>query len=668
MKRLIKNIFITTFVILASITVYTPKAHASGDGDMAMIAGVTPITISEAKRLISEGAYLFDVNEAEVREEYGHIEGSVYINVDDWEKLLPADKNAVMVLHCLNRICFISSERALEIQKLGYKNVYVMIEGIEKWIINGEPVVKDNVSPAALKNKYLGSNSWSKSSAVTDYTDSIHSQIRFGDIPSCRDCHGTNMGGGKKAILEDFASLRSSVNKNCMECHDDVQDVYKDSVHGSILKEGSPSCTDCHDIHMGKNIAALNMKQFSDKKCGDCHQKEQATYHATFHGKAMLLEDPGSAITVAACYDCHGAHNIYEMDDPRSMLHPGKNRIETCASCHPGGNENFSNIAAHADYTDKENYPILYAAYIFMTGLIVAVFGFFGIHTFLWFTRLMLTRAKYRKEWDEAKAKAHADPVKVHRFTTFHKIQHFFLAASFLGLGFSGMPQKFHTADWAEGMMNIMGGPIGATKWHHFFAIVMIIVFLSHCVEVAIVAYKNRAAVKDPVTGKFSWMIFWRKFFGPDSLMPNFQDFRDLKENFLWFFGKRKTMPQFDRWTYWEKFDYIAVFWGMFIIGLSGIVLWFPVWATTFLPGWMVNLAAFLHSDEALLALGFIFMFHFFHTHFRANKFPMDMVIFSGHLTEKEMELDRTPWLNRLKESGKYDELIIKEDNVWPSS
>lgn len=200
MNKLIKNIFIATFVVLASMTMI-PKAHASGDGSMAFVDGVVPISISKAKELMKDGAYIFDANELEVRQEYGHIEGAVHINVDNWERLLPKDKNSVIVVYCLNRICYISSGIALEISKLGYKNVYVMIEGIEQWILSGNPVVKDAVDPAELKNKYLGSNNWEKSSKVTDYTDTIHRQILFGEIPSCRDCHGINVGSDAKVSM-----------------------------------------------------------------------------------------------------------------------------------------------------------------------------------------------------------------------------------------------------------------------------------------------------------------------------------------------------------------------------------------------------------------------------------------------------------------------------------
>jgi hypothetical protein len=114
-------------------------------------------------------------------------------------------------------------------------------------------------------------------------------------------------------------------------------------------------------------------------------------------------------------------------------------------------------------------------------------------------------------------------------------------------------------------------------------------------------------------------------------MVPRGKDFTDFVGNFRWFLylGRR---PRFDRWTYWEKFDYFAVFWGVAIIGFSGLVLWFPQFFTTFLPGWFLNAAHVVHSDEALLATGFIFIFHFFHTHLRPETFPLDPVIFTGRI------------------------------------
>src|SRR6266498_1848979 len=106
----------------------------------------------------------------------------------------------------------------------------------------------------------------------------------------------------------------------------------------------------------------------------------------------------------------------------------------------------------------------------------------------------------------------------------------------------------------------------------------------------------------------------------------------------------------------WEKFDYFAVFWGIFAIGLSGLIMWFPELFTRFFPGWIINIALIVHSDEALLAAGFIFTIHFFNTHFRLEKFPMDTVIFSGRISKTEMLHERRRW---------YDRLVAEDRLEW---
>jgi cytochrome b subunit of formate dehydrogenase len=144
-------------------------------------------------------------------------------------------------------------------------------------------------------------------------------------------------------------------------------------------------------------------------------------------------------------------------------------------------------------------------------------------------------------------------------------------------------------------------------------------------------------------------------------MMPTMQDWRDFVAHNKWFFGKGDK-PNFDRWTYWEKFDYFAVFWGVFIIGFSGLIMWFPEWFTQFAPGWIINVALIIHSDEALLAAGFIFTIHFFNTHFRLEKFPMDTVIFSGRISKTEMLHERKRWYDRLVATGKLDQHRLRDE------
>jgi cytochrome b subunit of formate dehydrogenase len=152
----------------------------------------------------------------------------------------------------------------------------------------------------------------------------------------------------------------------------------------------------------------------------------------------------------------------------------------------------------------------------------------------------------------------------------------------------------------------------------------------------------------------------WRTIlFGPDSMAPNARDFHDLLGMGRWFFGLGKK-PVFERWTYWEKFDYWAVFWGVAIIGTSGLLLWFPEFFCRFLPGQALNVAKVIHSEEALLATGFIFTIHFFNTHLRAERFPMDMSMLTGLVSKEEMQEERPELVERLRQAGNLDRQLMK--------
>nr|WP_291316585.1 hypothetical protein [Desulfuromonas sp.] len=216
---------------------------------------------------------------------------------------------------------------------------------------------------------------------------------------------------------------------------------------------------------------------------------------------------------------------------------------------------------------------------------------------------------------------------------------------SFLGLSLTGLPLKFADQEWAKTMMSFYGGVHYAGLIHRGCAILTFYYFLS-----TIVMSFDFLFIRRDVEGSF-----FVRLFGPDSLLPNFRDIRDVKAMVRWFLF-RGPKPTFERWTYWEKFDFIAVFWGMFAIGGSGLMLWFPEVFGVLLPGWTFNVATIIHSDEALLATGFIFTVHFFNTHGRPEKFPMDFVIFNGEMTKEEFIEERGDQWKR------YEELGVTED------
>jgi cytochrome b subunit of formate dehydrogenase len=223
------------------------------------------------------------------------------------------------------------------------------------------------------------------------------------------------------------------------------------------------------------------------------------------------------------------------------------------------------------------------------------------------------------------------------RFTPAERVLHAGLMLSFVGCALSGLPLIFADRAWAATLAQVLGGFQGAGLIHRICAFVMIVVFATHVFMVFSRAIRGRRIMN----------VLW----GPDSMVPQPQDIIDIWRNFKWFVGKG-PQPKFDRWTYWEKFDYWAVFWGMFIIGGSGLLLWFPVFFAKILPGWMFNIAALVHGEEALLAVGFIFTFHFFNGHLRPAKFPMDTVVFTGRISEHELKEERLVEYERMVRNG----------------
>jgi cytochrome b subunit of formate dehydrogenase len=234
-------------------------------------------------------------------------------------------------------------------------------------------------------------------------------------------------------------------------------------------------------------------------------------------------------------------------------------------------------------------------------------------------------------------------PVFVRRFDAYDRVLHGLLMCSFLGLAATGLPLLFSDEAWARRLSHVLGSFEVAGWFHRFFALLLITVFSLHLTRV----------IKRVVRQKDYGMLW-----GPRSMVPQPRDLTDLIQHFKWFLGMGPR-PSFDRFTYWEKFDYMAVFWGVVVIGSTGLCLWFPELFTRVLPGWSINVATIIHSDEALLATGFIFTIHFFNTHFRPEKFPMDPVIFTGSMSLAELEHDRPELYQRLKESGELEAHLV---------
>ncbi len=475
---------------------------------------------------------------------------------------------------------------------------------------------------------------------VENYTESIHGKglLESGLVvtATCTSCHTAH-----SVLPHD--STTSSVNRHnlpqtCGRCHEGIAKQFARSVHSELVTQTDkklPVCEDCHSAHRIGRTDAEGFKLKIMGQCGSCHEAIAESYFDTYHGKVSRL----GYTKTAQCYDCHGSHDILRVADVRSKL-SRQNVVQTCQKCHPGANRRFAGYLTHVTHHDLSKYPVLFWVFWGMTALLVVTFTVGGAHTLMWLPRALQMRQEFGRH-----PPAREGELEYERFTRLNRVLHIAMIVSFISLALTGMTLKFSYTRWASVVSHVLGGFESAGFIHRFAAVIMVAVFITHVVDVIKRKRRDKTTWKDLV-------------FGPGSMMFNKRDLNELIGSVKWFLGKGKR-PTYGRWTYWEKFDYFAVFWGIFVIGSTGLTLWFPTFFSRFLPGWFINVATIVHSDEALLATGFIFTIHFFNTHLRPEKFPMDLVVFTGRMTVDELKHDKPDEYEALVEKGTLEEHLV---------
>ncbi|MCX7163307.1 MAG: cytochrome C [Betaproteobacteria bacterium] len=493
---------------------------------------------------------------------------------------------------------------------------------------------------------------------IEAYKNSFHSRPNKEDkshvnatCDNCHDVHTFNV--PPRGTTKRADEWRRTVPNVCGDkCHSDELEEFNGSVHGKALNEKNnlkaAVCIDCHNSHAIGNTSASPVKLGITGQCGGCHEENLKSYRDTYHGQVNSL----GYTTTAECFDCHGSHGILKADDPKSKVHPS-NRLKTCQQCHnnkkPGMNDatrGFVSFSPHGNSHDFAKYPEIWVTTKFMVVLLIGVFLFFWSHSLLWWYR----------EYSDAKQGVHRWHIRtdalpaefatkyVRRFGPMWRIAHLFFAISVMTLVLTGMAPFYAETAWAKAFVGMVGSPKVAGLIHRFAAFTMLGIFFLHLIAVIVNISRN-------------WKNF--KFFGYDSFVPNLKDLEDVVGMFKWFVGKGPR-PEIERWAYWEKFDYWAVFWGMAIIGGSGMTLAFPHVVASVLPGWVFNVAMVVHGEEAFLAAVFLFTVHFFNNHFRPDKLPPpDVVMFTGAQSLEEFKHEHTAQYQRLVAAGELEKYLV---------
>jgi formate dehydrogenase subunit gamma len=202
------------------------------------------------------------------------------------------------------------------------------------------------------------------------------------------------------------------------------------------------------------------------------------------------------------------------------------------------------------------------------------------------------------------------------RFSLSERVQHGLLLITVTLLALTGLPQKYSSLEWARPMVELMGGIYVVRIIHRVSAAVLTLGVLYHVVY-----------------GLYHLLVKRAHF----DMLPRLKDFRDFIGNIAYFLGLKRERPRFDRFNYIEKFEYWAVLWGMAVMAVTGLLMWFPVIATRLFPGIVVPSAKAMHSGEALLAISAVILWHMYNAHLSPRVFPFNRTIFTGRQSAHEM-------------------------------
>lgn len=480
---------------------------------------------------------------------------------------------------------------------------------------------------------------------IERYMKSVHARPNLQDQSrtnaTCYACHEAHYVYPLGTTVR--AEWRLSIPDACGKCHPSERALYATSVHGrEVLEKRNPAaaiCSDCHTTHDIENPAKATTKLVITKNCGNCHSDNLKSYTQTYHGQVHTL---GYAHT-AKCFDCHGSHAVQRVNNPSSTVHPDR-RLQTCQTCHRNATAGFASFQPHATTNDFNRYPHTWLASKFMIALLGGTFAFFWTHSALWLYREYrdLQQHKNRPHVRTAELLPEGDRY-YRRWGAMWRITHLVFALAVITLVFTGMTLFWAETTWARLAQKAFGGPWVTGALHRGAAAIFLGIFFGHLLYVIFNIARH-------------WKTF--KWFGPHSLLPNWQDLKDVIAMFGWFFGKGPR-PIFDRWTYWEKFDYWAPFWGVTIIGASGFMLAMPNLTATYLPGWVFNVATIFHGEEAILAAGFLFTVHFFNNHWRPDNFPLEILMFTGVMPLEKFKREHTVEYRRLVETGELSRYLV---------
>ncbi|MFA5057149.1 MAG: cytochrome b/b6 domain-containing protein [Opitutaceae bacterium] len=482
-----------------------------------------------------------------------------------------------------------------------------------------------------LQKPAVGDRTLRGTKFVASFAHSAHGaalQRGLVEAANCVDCHGSHE--MNQAMVAGSRVNKTRLPETCARCHQAQTAEYNFSVHAVALRKGnldSPACTDCHGEHdilrhtdPASPVYARNVAQ---QVCASCHASVRLTkkyglvadsfqtFADSYHGLAAR----GGAVTVVNCASCHSSHAIKSHLDPTSTVYKD-NLVATCGQCHPGANRRFTIGRVHVSPDQRAESPILYWIASLYIVLIFLVIGGMTVHNLSDFARKLLRKLAQQK----GEIPPEPAPHRLYlRMTAHERLQHAFLAISFILLVLTGFMLRYPEAWWV----------MARSFLHRLAGVALMAAGLWHLGYLALTA-EGRQLFRD--------------------LLPARRDLTDPWKVLRYNLRLAPDKPKFGRFSYIEKAEYWALIWGTVLMGVTGAILWFENASIGLFTKLGFDIARTVHFYEAILATLAILVWHFYFVIFNPDIYPMNLAWLTGHVSEHEMREDHPLELERLKQ------------------
>jgi cytochrome b subunit of formate dehydrogenase len=476
---------------------------------------------------------------------------------------------------------------------------------------------------------------------------SVHAKL------GCADCHtgydfSLHQARPAQPSAADAAQIAKLATKSsapaalvaCAKCHASQREDLLASTHGRWLGEdrpaAGPTCPECHgpvhQIQTATPATLLDKRKAIAARCAGCHEdaafaaRAKLVVHASFadtiHGRLLKLGNPRAPV----CASCHGTHDVAPMSSPDSMV-VGANKTQTCAECHKGANANFAATFTHVP-PNKVNHKVPYYTAMVFSWIVSLVLTGLVIHL------TMDAGSEFRLRWRRRKGKeppeGHTPKGYVQRFDKNQLMQHWLMMISVFALLLSGWPLRAASIGTSSVLAGVLGGAKGASIVHRVAGALLGFVAAYHVVYISVQLVKKNKI---------------------HSMIPNWKDVTDVFQNLAFFLGLRKERPRFAHFMYIEKFEYLALSWGTFVIFVTGLVRWFPAKFAGWMPAKVIEFCQVVHGYEAMMAALVLLVWHLYNVHLKASIFPMSWVWIDGKIDYETLKEEH---------GAEYDELVAQ--------